>query len=126
SNLPEESGWFHVRQTGTWLWWEVALLFGHFFIPFLGLLSRWVKRRKPLLAFWCVWVLVWHWIDVVYLVMPNFSPAGVPNLLPSALLTVGFGGLYAAAWAFWANGRPIMPVRDPRLIESLEFDNVKV
>jgi len=127
-NIQEETEWFKMRQQGTWLWLEVAILFGHFFIPFLGLIGRWAKRRVAVLAFWCLWVLIWHWVDIVYLVLPHFLPQGVTvmNLAPPALMSLGLLGLCFAFAAASAQGKPILPVRDPRLIESLEFDNIKV
>ena len=74
ANIPEETIWYGRRGTSTvdymitltWPWGaiSVALLFGHLLIPFAGLLSRHAKRRKPVLVFWAVWLLVFHWIDV--------------------------------------------------------------
>ena len=49
------------------------LLAGHFVIPFLGLMSRHVKRRDALLMFWSVWVLFMHAVDLYYLVMPRLA-----------------------------------------------------
>ena len=40
-------------------------------------------------------------------------------------LTLGMLGLWFGFAALSAAGKPILPVRDPRLIESLEFDNIK-
>ncbi|MDQ3023177.1 MAG: quinol:cytochrome C oxidoreductase [bacterium] len=128
ANIPEETQWFLDRQQGNWLWLEVGLLFFHFFLPFLGLIGRWAKRRRPVLAFWCVWMLIWHWIDIVYLALPTFLPQGVSamNLAAPLLMTLGMLGLWLGFAALSAQGKPIIPVRDPRLIESLEFDNIKV
>jgi hypothetical protein len=126
-NIPEETIWFLDRQRGTWLWLEVGLLFGHFFIPFLGLIGRWAKRRRAVLGFWCAWLLAWHWLDIVYLVLPTFHQEFfTPALLPPLLMTLGMLGLWFGAAALTAAGKPILPIRDPRLIESLEFDNIKV
>jgi hypothetical protein len=125
-NIPEETDWFLMRQQNGWLWLEVGLLFGHFFIPFLGLIGRWAKRRRAVLAFWCLWVLAWHWLDIVYLVLPNFHQDIIGMaLIPALLMTLGMLGLWFGFAAFSAQGKPILPIRDPRLIESLEFDNIK-
>ena len=45
ANIPEETGWFLKRQTGAGSGVSLALLFGHFVLPFLVLLPRYVKRR---------------------------------------------------------------------------------
>ena len=43
---------------GVWGSVSLLLLFVHLLIPFPGLLSRHVKRRTGVLAFWAVWTLV--------------------------------------------------------------------
>ncbi|MFQ5807386.1 MAG: quinol:cytochrome C oxidoreductase, partial [Phycisphaerae bacterium] len=73
-NIPEETGWYVVRQQQPWLTVSLILLFGHFIIPFAALMSRIPKRQKGLLALAATWVLVMHWFDVFYLVMPRMSP----------------------------------------------------
>lgn len=122
-NIPEETGWFLRRQSHGWGWVGLILIFGHFIIPFFGLLSRYPKRRKPLLAFWAGWILVMHWIDLYWLVMPEFSPNGVPLHLVDFGCLAGLGGLYLANLARLARGRALVPVKDPRLGESLTFEN---
>lgn len=129
ANIPEETEWYIIRQQGAWGWVAVILIFGHFFIPFFGLMSRTVKRNKPLLAFWCVFVLVMHWIDLYWLIMPNYTH----RFLESETVT-GFGlidiscaigliGLGIASFAWVASGRSLVAVRDPRLPEALAFKN---
>ena len=78
ANIPEESVWYLVRQTGPWKWLAVGLLIGHLLIPFLCLLPREVKRRKILLGACAVWLLVVHWIDLYWLVLPTFAPDHLP------------------------------------------------
>jgi len=124
ANIPEETTWYLARQTGSWTWTSLLLLFGHFLIPFMGLLSRETKRRKVLLGFWAVWLLVFHWIDLQWLVMPGLSPQGPPMGLIDVCCLLGIGGVYLAG-AFWVAGqRPLVPLKDPRLDESLAFENV--
>ncbi len=122
-NIPEETEWFLRRQGGGWGWVGLILIFGHFVIPFMGLLSRYPKRRKPLLAFWAAWILVMHWIDLYWLVMPEFRSPGVPLHWVDFGCLAGLGGLYLASLARLARGRPLVPVKDPRLGESLTFEN---
>ena len=64
-NIPEETGWYLVRQTGGWAACRWLLLFVHLLVPFFGLLSREVKRRKVVLGFWAVWLLAAHWLDLI-------------------------------------------------------------
>ena len=124
ANIPEETTWYLARQTGAWKWASLALVFANFLIPFLGLLSREVKRRKFPLGFWAAWLLVFHWIDVQWLVMPGFAAEGPTFGLIDAFCLLGVGGLYVAGTLRVARQRALVPLKDPRLGESLAFENV--
>jgi len=123
ANLPEESVWYLARQTGPWTWLSVGLLFGHLLIPFFGLLSREVKRRRILLGGWAAWMLVVHWIDLYWLVMPTFAPEHLPFGLIDVCCIIGVGCLFLAGLLGVARGRALVPLKDPRLHESLVFEN---
>lgn len=123
-NIPEETQWYKLRLSGPWGWVALVLMFGQLLIPFFGLLSREFKRRKPVLAFWCVWLLAMHWLDVAWLVMPEVQGEGPPLGLADLCLLVGLGSLYlAGAWRI-AAARSLVPLRDPRLGEALAFENL--
>jgi hypothetical protein len=123
ANIPEETRWLAHRQENGWGWVGLLLLFGHFLLPFAALISRGPKRRPGILAAAAVWMLAMHWADVYWLVMPAGSPASpVPHLVDLTLL-VGLGSLFLAGAAFALRGRSLVPERDPRLEESLAFEN---
>jgi hypothetical protein len=124
ANIPEESVWYLARQTGPWTWVSLGLLFGHLLIPFLGLLSRDVKRRKILLGAWAVWMLAAHWLDVYWLVMPTFAPDFVPLGLTDFCCAAALGCLFLAGVVRTGGTCELIPLRDPRLGESLAFENV--
>jgi hypothetical protein len=122
-NLPEETVWYSAREQGVWVWISVVLLFGHFILPFLWLMSRYPKRKTATLLVGAVWLLIMHWVDVFYLVMPNARPDGVPFRLMDLACFVGIGGLFLAV-VIWRLGRTnLIPVNDPRLDEALSFEN---
>ena len=123
ANLPEETIWYAARQEGSWLWVSLLLLFGHFLVPFLALMSRNVKRRKPLLVAGCCWMLLMQWVDVYWLVMPGKSPGTVPLSLMDAAVFLGIGGLFFAAVVRRLGAHPLVALKDPRLTESLGFEN---
>ena len=123
ANIPEETWWYHHHLEGNWGSIGEFLMIGHFFIPFAFLMSRHVKRARATLAIGAVFLLVMHWIDLHWIVMPSLHHHGMH------LSWVDFSsliGLFAIMFGlFLGNMRkaPILPVRDPRLAESLKFTN---
>jgi uncharacterized membrane protein YpjA len=124
ANVPEETAWLIRRQSDGWGWVGLTLVIGHFLVPFLFLMSRHVKRFRPGLALGAVWVLAMHWIDLYWVIMPEYDAAGVPLALIDLTSLVGIGGLYLAAAAFRMRRHALIPTRDPRLPESLVFENL--
>jgi hypothetical protein len=123
ANLPEETSWYAARQTGSWTTVSLLLLFGHFLVPFLALMSRNVKRRKPLLVAAATWMLAMQWADMYWLVMPGKSPGVVPLSLMDLAVFLGVGGLFFAAAVRRLGAHALVAVRDPRLSESLGYEN---
>jgi hypothetical protein len=124
ANVPEETVWFKVRQSDGWKGVSLALMAGHFVLPFLGLMPRRMKRDPQMLASWSLVLLLMHYVDLYWLIFPTFEPAGpsLPLLAISCLL--GVGGIYVAGWLAIAGQRPLVPLNDPRLPESLATHNV--
>jgi hypothetical protein len=123
ANLPEETSWYAARQSGSWTALSLVLLFGHFLVPFLALMSRNVKRRKPLLVAGAVWMLVMQWADVYWLVMPGKSPGTIPFSWMDVAAFLGVGGLFFAAALRRLRAHALVAVRDPRLAESLGYES---
>jgi hypothetical protein len=123
ANLPEETIWFKARIVGSWKPVTVFLMAGHFGLPFLYLMGRDVKRKGITLAAGGVWILVMHLIDLYWQVMPTLHADGIrPSLLDvTAFLAVG--GSFVAAVGWLMRRQALVPVRDPRLAESLAFEN---
>jgi hypothetical protein len=123
ANIPEETEWLARRQMNGWGWVGLLLVFGHFVVPFVVLLSRTPKRRPRLLAAAAVWMLVMHWVDLFWVVAPAGSPARpLPHLVDLTLL-IALGTWFLAAAAFAVRRLSLVPERDPRLAESLTFEN---
>lgn len=128
-NIPEETGWLARRFSGEWLWASYLLLFFHLLIPFAILLSRLVKRRKRLLAAMCVWMLLAHWLDLYWLLLPELAARGAAPqsliLSPLALFcALGVGGIWLSSLLWQLRDKPVVPVGDPLLADSLKFENV--
>ncbi|MEZ5974890.1 MAG: quinol:cytochrome C oxidoreductase [Planctomycetota bacterium] len=123
ADIPEETLWYKHRMEGGWANLSWVLLFGHIFIPFLGLLSRHVKRNRAGLRFWACWLLCIQAVDLYWVIMPNYDHhMHLPVMELFCLLAVG--GVFAFVALGSAAGRNLTPVKDPRLPESLAFTNI--
>ena len=124
ANLPEETIWYKARIEGSWLPVSLLLMAGHFVAPFFYLMGRTVKRKGATLAVGGAWLLAMHFVDLYWQVMPTLHPEGFrPSVLDvAALVTVG--GCFVAAASWLMRRQALVPLRDPRLAESLAFENV--
>ncbi|MBI5283066.1 MAG: hypothetical protein HY858_15375 [Candidatus Solibacter usitatus] len=122
-NLPEENVWFQRRLVGSWAHFRPLLIVCHFIIPFFALMPRASKRNLKLLGFFAGWMIVMHYCDLFWQVMPVLHAKGfvLSWMDPAAWLAVG--STYALV--FWAGFRrkPLVPVGDPRLKQCLAFHN---
>jgi len=123
-NIPEETFWYKVRLENGWQYYSYGLIFVHFAIPLLGLMSRHVRRHRNGLFFWACWLILVHWMDMAFLVMPNVQ-GGFPVVPMVGHFLGGLGMLFllAAFFIFRASGTPLVAVRDPRLPEALTYTN---
>ena len=122
-NIPEETVFFARRLAGSWREVSVLLAAGHFVAPFFFLLPRTIKRNTLALALASCWLLLMHFVDLHWLVMPNLHPAGLhPSLLDGTAL-IGSIGVFLAAFGWSLRRQALVPLRDPRLPESLLFEN---
>jgi hypothetical protein len=123
ANLPEETSWYKARIEGSWMQVSLFLMAGHFGVPFFYLMGRAVKRRGWTLAVGGAWLLAMHFVDLYWQVMPTLHPDGLrPSALDVAAL-VAIGGCFVAAASWLMRRQALVPLRDPRLAESLAFQN---
>lgn len=127
ASIPEETEWFSIRGQGSFLTLSLVLAFTRFVAPFLGMMSRKIKRSAKTLAFWAVWIMVAEFIDMYWLVQPTHAhEKGIYEIHIGAadLLTfVGIGGVVLAVFT-WALGKnALIPVKDPRILESINHEN---
>lgn len=123
ANIPEETAFFAHRWEHGWKNVSIFLAVGHFGIPFLFLLMRDVKRRAAGLIAATVWLCAMHYLDMYWLIMPAFGD-GHFDFEPMDLMTlVGVGGIFVATLAWRVTRTRLIPVNDPRLQESLAFEN---
>ncbi len=132
ANVPEETFWYNLRELDshghTTQWWYVGLviLFGHFFAPFLALLSYRFKVTPHILRRIVIGILVTILIDMCYNILPALKDShgdALPflsiNLLWVLTSVVGISGV--CVWSYLKSfpSAKLIPIRDPRITESL-------
>lgn len=126
ANIPEETIWYHFRATGGWEVVAALLFILHFVVPFFFLMSRHIKRRNMTLAIAAVLLLVAHYIDMFWLIQPVMHQHEGPHFamhIADLLALIGIGGIVLAVFSWRMSAAPAAPLKDPRLTESLEFEN---
>ncbi len=121
-NLPEEIPFFYNRFRGGWQYVSVAILLGHFALPFVLLLSRDLKRRPHLLAKIALAILVMRVVDLIWLVEPMFKRQGFPIHWMDVALPIGMTGVWVFFFARNLRSRPLLPLNDPFFKEAFAHD----
>ncbi len=122
ANLPEEVPWYLFRNRGGWAPVGIFLVAAHFVIPFFALLSRDLKRSPRGLTVIAVWLLVVHYVDMYWVVMPRLHPEAPHPSWMDVTALVGVGGV-ALAFGLWRmRGRATVPVGDPYLEASVGYE----
>jgi hypothetical protein len=132
ANVPEETFWYNLREinqdggANQWKYVGMFLLFGHFFAPFLALLSYKLKLNKVGMTRVSLFIAFVVLIDIIYNVMPskkmldgNAYPFVSGSLIWIATGLIGVGGI--CVWAYLTSfaKTKLIPIRDPRIVESL-------
>ena len=133
ANVPEETFWYNIRELNhdgtTNQWWYVGvygILFGHFLIPFCALLSYRFKVTKHIILRIAWWNLAIILLDMCYNILPALKdkhgdalPFFSLHLVWVLTSVVGVGGI--CVWAYLRSfpTAKLIPIRDPRILESL-------
>ena len=122
-NLPEEIPWYVKRTTGSWGYVAIALVVGHFFLPFLLLLSQDLKKRPAMLARVAAFIIIMRLVDVIWLVEPQFRPGtAFPIHWLDITVPVGLTGIWMFMFARNLRSRSLMPVNDPYFKEAFAHE----
>ncbi|HWQ14339.1 MAG TPA: hypothetical protein VNL77_16185 [Roseiflexaceae bacterium] len=117
-NIPEETFWFGHRTQGGWEYLATAMIFGHFFLPFFLLLSRFAKRNIGYLTGVAIYMVAIELVWYFWKIMPAFYPEGFHLSWTDVTALLGIGGLWLGLWALFLKRRPLLPLNDP-LMERL-------
>lgn len=119
ANIPEETEYYLLRAQGGWLWISMSLLIFKFAVPFLALLPRSAKRNPTHLAMVCCLILVMQYVDIYWMVYPNFNDNHVVFGFYEIALLLLFMGLFLLNLIRFFTKNNIVAIKDPRMHESL-------
>lgn len=118
-NVPEETIFYSHRWAGHWKCISLILPVGHFALPFLLLMSRLAKRNLTFLTCMAAWLLVMEFIDLHWLILPNFLHEGFKLSWLDVTTLVGFIGIFFGILGKKLTNTNLIPVNDPFLEKSL-------
>ncbi|MCC7496131.1 MAG: hypothetical protein IT160_01050 [Bryobacterales bacterium] len=126
-NITEEIPFYLRRMTPGWEQITVLLAVFHFFVPFVLLLQRNLKRRIEWLWKMAALLFVLRLVNMVWDVGPAFDPTGFRFHWADWVAPVGIGGVWVAFFVRQLKRRPLLPLEDPRLplvYERIELHRV--
>jgi hypothetical protein len=118
-NLPEEITWYMRRLNGGWGYVGLCLVIFQFAVPFSLLLSRDFKRDIRRLVWLASWVMVMRYVDLFWIIEPNFSKT-FDLTLADIVAPIAIGGLWMAYFFRNLNSLPLLPAYDVFANEVLE------
>ncbi len=119
-NLKEEIPWYLHRTGEGWVVIALVLIVFHFALPFVLLLSRHTKRGARALVGVAGFLLLMRWVDLYWLVVPNFHQHGLYLHWMDLAAPIGIGGIWLAFFLGRWSKVPLLPMNDPRLMKLLE------
>ena len=123
ANIPEETQYFILRNTESWNLANLLLVAGRFFGPFAFLLLRSTKKKVKRLCMVAGWVIFMQLLDMYIVVLPELHRTGVHLSIWDFFPVIGIGATLLFFYLRVVATASLFPTRDPRLIESLRFQN---
>lgn len=121
-NIPEETTWYKHRMEHGWQYIGLLLIAFHFAIPFLGTMSRHIRRNKTAMAGWAGFILLVHWLDMFFLLLPSEAvPVSGMLIVGHFVCWIGMVLLFVALFLYRVGETPIVALKDPWLPEALAY-----
>lgn len=120
ANIPEETEFYLMRSHSGWLAISFALLIFRFIVPFLALLPRDAKRNDANLVAVSVLVLLMQYVDIYWLVYPNFNEGTPVFGFYEIALFAGFAGVFLTMILKFLSNNNIVAIKDPRMHEAVD------
>ena len=123
ANIPEETTYYIARTKNAWYALFVANVVLNWMIPFAVLIRRDTKRSRRVLALVAGTVLIGRWLDLYLMILPPvLGDRPAFGLLEAGLLAGGLG-LFGLGVARAARTAPVVPIDDPDLPASLQYES---
>jgi hypothetical protein len=124
ADLPREVPFYFSRTKPGWRATAIVVATGQFLLPFAALLSKRVKLAPKVLASVSLWILAAHAVDTYWLVMPALHPDRPWPRWTDLSAFLGIGGVLVAFCTWLLRGGYAVPIKDPFLRHSLQYDQV--
>ena len=121
ANLPEETMYFMHRLEGKWVYVSIFLLVGKFMVPFFALLPREAKRSESRLLKVGCWMLFAQWVDLLWIIQPEFFKDGPKVGWIEIGAFVGFAGVFLFMMTRFLSKNTIVAIKDPKIVESVYY-----
>jgi hypothetical protein len=123
ANIPEETTYFIARTHGGWFVFFVVNVVLNWLVPFAVLIRRDAKRDRRVLAGIAVVLLVGRWVDLYVMILPPIvGEDPLPGVCEAGVLAGGMG-LFGLVLARVLQAAPIVPIGDPDLPASLQYES---
>lgn len=119
ANIPEETEYYIMRAQNGWMGLSFALLIFRFIVPFLALLPKALKRNENHLLAVSALILVMQYLDIYWMVYPNFYDGQVTFGFWEIGMFLGFAGLFLFVLFRFFSKNSLVPVKDPRIHEAI-------
>ena len=123
ANIPEETEYFIRRNIASWHTLSTLLVVGRFFLPLPLLLVQWSKKTMKVICSVAAWMLVMQYLDLYVIIMPMLHKTGFAPSFLDLFALMGIGGTMGALFLRMLPKTNLIPLRDPRLPESLRLTN---
>lgn len=119
ANIPEETEYYLMRAEGSWMAISFSLLILKFIVPFLALLPKAAKRNTTHLILVCTLILIMQYVDVYWMIYPNFFGGHPRFSFFEISQLLGFMGIFLICMQKFFQKNKMVAIKDPRLHEAL-------
>lgn len=117
-NLPEEIIYYKKRLEGGWVWMAYALMFVHWFLPFVILLFREVKTSPDRMRWVTLMLLTICAVDVIWWIVPAYPHPGFLHVPMAIAAIVGIGGIWTWFFLGKLGQRNLLPKKDTEFLAT--------